>query len=117
MGRSNKAARQRNSRLNRRERGASRPPSVRDTLIPRVDVSQLVMPDGRCTRNPRRPKDIFLTEEKARRALVQAQQTRARMGSGHMEKRYYRCEASEGGCGGHHLTSRDEYDPNLRRTP
>lgn len=117
MGRSNQAARQRNSRgrLNRREKGASRLPSTRDTHIPRVDLSQLVMPDGRCMRNPRRPKDIFMSEENAERALRQAQQTRLRMGATHMEKRYYLCKTSEGGCGGHHLTSREEYDPAWKR--
>lgn len=110
MGRSNNAARQRNAkgRMNRREKGASRPPSVKG-IPPRIELSDLVMPDGRCSRNPRRPKDIFMTEEKAKRALEQAQRTRIRMGSGHMEKRYYLCKVDEGGCGGHHLTSREEY--------
>ena len=117
MGRSNAAARQRNARgrLNRRQKGEARLPDAR-TKAPRVELRDLVMPDGRCMRNPRRPKDIFLTEEKAQRALEQAQRTRIRMGSGHMEKRFYRCEVADGGCGGHHLTSRESYDPAWKRT-
>jgi hypothetical protein len=117
MGRSNAAARQRNSRgrLNRRAKGEPRIPDNR-SRIARTSLDDLVMPDGRCTRNPRRPKDIFFTEEKAQRALEQAQRTRIRMGSGHMEKRFYRCEVADGGCGGHHLTSREAYDPAWKRT-
>lgn len=117
MGRKNNAARQRNAkgRLNRREKGAARRPSEHAKVPPRIPVNELVMPDGRCTRNPRRPKDIFRTEEKAQRALEQAQRTRARMGSGHVEKRYYECEVAEGGCGGYHLTSREAYDPAWKR--
>ena len=119
MGRSNKAARQRNARgrLNRRVKGEGRPWTPPTNVAPRVELKDLVMPDGRCTRNPRRPKDIFYTPEKAQKALEQAQRTRIRMGSGHMEKRFYLCEESEGGCGGHHLTSREAYDPAWKRGP
>lgn len=76
---------------------------------PRIPVEDLVMPDGQCGfQSKRRPKARFATEEKAAKALLQAQQQRARVGSGHVEKRYYACP--EGGCGGFHLTSRTEYE-------
>lgn len=109
MARSNKAARQRNARgrLNRREQGSSRAPGNRS--IQRLDVSDMVIPDGSCLRNPARPKAKFDTEEKASIALEQAQRMRARMGSGHVEKRYYKCP-DDRGCGGFHLTSRETYD-------
>lgn len=113
MGRSNQSARQRNRRLNRRVKGESRR-SLTPT-IPRVDASALIIPDGSCVRNPRRTKAKFNTEEKAAAALRQAQQQRIRRGSGHMECRYYHCPESEGGCGGYHLTSREEYDPAWKR--
>lgn len=116
MGRSNNAARQRNSRgrLNRRDKGEARLDN-RNMAVRRIPVEKLVMPDGRCMRNPRRPKDIFKTAEKAQAALEQAQLIRARTGSGHVEKRFYLCEVAEGGCGGHHLTSRESYDPAWKR--
>ena len=128
MGRSNKAARQRNARgrLDRRPKGERRTieaPATR--LPPRTPVDQLVMPDGRCTRNPRKPKDMYLTTEKAQKALDQAQVQRARMHSGHVETRFYHCwdrigtnpdgTAKMVGCKGYHLTSRTEYDPNRRK--
>ena len=113
MPRSNKAARSKNRRLDRRPKGERRQQSTQRP--PRVDLTDLVMPDGRCMRNPRRPKDIFYSVEKAQKALEQAQRTRIRMGSGHMEKRFYLCKESEGGCGGHHLTSRESYDPTWKR--
>lgn len=110
MGRSNAAARKRNNRMNRRVKGESRQ-SVAIRTIPRVEAESLIIPDGQCRRNPRFPKAIFRTEEKAAKALRQAQQMRARSGSAHVEKRYYACLESEGGCGGFHLTSRDTYTP------
>lgn len=114
MGRSNKAARAKNNRMNRRPKGEPRGLPPRPN-IPRIPVSDLILPDGRCTRNPRRPKDMFATREKAQKALDQAQHARARMGSGHVERRFYLCEKSEGGCGGYHLTSRESYDNTWKR--
>lgn len=118
MARSNKAARQRNAkgRLNRREKGASRSGPPTASGIQRISAEELVIPDGSCLRNPARPKARFATEAKARLALDQAQRQRARMGSGHMEKRYYACPEDRG-CGGFHLTSRETYDDAWKRTP
>ena len=74
----------------------------------------MVLPDGRCNfMNPARPKARFATKEKADKALVQAQKKRQFSGSGHVEKRVYRCP--EGGCEGWHLTSREVFDENLRK--
>lgn len=115
MGRSNKAARQRNHRLNRRAKGESRP-IVRDQSTPRIPVDELVIPDGMCMANPRKPKAFFSTETKARKALEQAQRVRARMGSGHVEKRYYKCDHPVRNCGGYHLTSRESYDAAWKRS-
>lgn len=116
MGRSNRAARQRNAkgRLNRRVKGEARGDRQVRT-IPRVAADELIIPDGHCTRNPMRTKARFDTEDKAAAALRQAQQMRKRSGSGHMERRYYLCEESEGGCGGYHLTSRETYDNAWKR--
>lgn len=109
MGRKNNAARRRNvkGRMDRRERGESRPKVA--LQIPRVELEDLVLPDGQCF-FPRRqkPKARFATQEKAAKALKQAQQQRARNGSTHVEKRFYACP--EGGCGGYHLSSREEFD-------
>ena len=77
---------------------------------PRERLDRLVMPDGQCTSFGRRPKARFGTEEKAAEALASAQRRHKRVGSGHVEKRYYACP--EGGCGGYHLTSRESYDGN-----
>ena len=114
MPRRNGSARQRNikGRRDRRERGVPRPKKVQQ---PRVQLDDLVLPDGQCTFQGRRPKARFATVSKARKALAQAQQQRARVGSAHVEKRFYACP--EGGCGGFHLTSREEYDEEamLRR--
>lgn len=123
MGRSNNSARQRNSkgRLNRRQQGEARRPA--DRAVPRVAIDQMVMPDGTCLRNSQRPKAKFDTAQKAQKALEQAQRQRARAGSGHVEKRFYLCRDVVGmnddgtprivGCGGYHLTSREEYDPSI----
>lgn len=116
MGRSNRAARTRNAkgRLNRREKGAPRRERGNMT-IQRVEAEDLIVPDGMCLRNPRKPKAKFDTEAKAGAALRQAQRMRARQGSAHVEKRYYPCPEAEGGCGGYHLTSRESYDPAWKR--
>lgn len=113
MPRSNNNVRRKNAkgRLSRREKGASRPP-VRQQ--PRVRVEEMVLPDGQCTfQSANRPKARFDSKEKAEVALRQAQRQRARTGSGHVEKRTYRCP--EGGCGGWHLTSRDAWDEKVYR--
>ena len=117
MGRSNNAARSRNAkgRLNRREKGSSRREAPGNRTVPRVDADALIIPDGSCLWNPAKPKAKFDTKEKAAAALRQAQVTRTRMGTGHVEKRYYKCLADEGGCGGCHLTSRESYDPLWKR--
>lgn len=72
-------------------------------------TENLVVPDGQCSFKTRRPKARFGTEEKAKQALAQAQRKREAIGSGNVERRYYACP--EGGCGGYHLTSREEYRP------
>ncbi len=69
------------------------------------------MPDGQCSFQGK-PKARFATKEKAAAALKQAQQQRARVGSTHVEKRYFACP--EGGCGGFHLTSRESFDDSIR---
>ena len=98
----------------RRNRNAHRTVKARgddrekDPSQPRVKVEDLILPDGQCTFQGRRPKARFGTKEKADRALAQAQKQRARVGSGHVEKRVYKCP--EGGCGGYHLTSREVYE-------
>lgn len=109
MGRKNGNVQRKNRRLDRRDRGAIRPPRAD---IQRISLTDLVLPDRQCLfQNPRRPKASFATQEKAERALIQAQQERARRGSAHVEKRVYRCP--EGGCGGWHLTSRESFDEGL----
>lgn len=111
VGRKNNSVRRSNSAgRRRREKGESNVPRV--PAIARVDVEDLVLPDGQCRfQSPRRPKARFATEEKAAKALKQAQLQRTRLGNGHVEKRYYRCP--EGGCGGFHLTSREQFDERI----
>ena len=113
MPRKNDRVRRSNARgrLNRRVKGEPRIPQ-KNHDIPRIDVSEMVMPDGSCTfQSPRKPKARFATKEKAAAALKQAQQQRARLGQTHVEKRFYRCP--EGGCGGFHLTSREAFDMDI----
>lgn len=113
MGRKNSKVRRANDR-GRLARQAAEAVGGRGALLPRTKVEDLVLPDGQCSfQSPRFPKARFATEAKAAKALAQAQATRARRGSTHVEKRYYACP--EGGCGGYHLTSRDEFDENLWR--
>jgi hypothetical protein len=76
--------------------------------LPRVKIEDLVLPDGQCKHFTKRPKARFATKDKAEKALHQAQQQRARIGSGHVEKRTYKCP--DGGCSGWHLTSRETFD-------
>lgn len=111
MGRKNGNVQRKNRRLNRRERGAARSPRPE---IERIRLGDLVVPDGQCLfQTPRRPKASFATQEKAEKALAQAQAQRARIGSAHVEKRIYPCP--EGGCGGWHLTSRETFDERIWR--
>lgn len=100
-------------RLARRQRG-ERPTKVRGPVsVPgQAPLEKMVLPDGQCTAFSPRPKARFATEEKAAQALRQAQKVRARTGSTHVEKRYYRCP--KGGCGGFHLTSREVFDESIR---
>lgn len=110
MGRKNNKVRSRNikGRMDRRQRGIPRPKMSHQ---PRVELEDLVLPDRQCYFPRRRkPKAGFADKAKAEKALKQAKQQRARSGSTHVEKRVYRCP--EGGCGGWHLTSREEFDSN-----
>ena len=109
MGRKNSKVRRANDRgrLSRRGRDESRQVRVPNS---RIDIEKMVLPEGKCFFQSRRGKAIFRTEEKAATALRQAQAQRRFSGSGHVEKRYYRCP--EGGCGGYHLTSREAFDEN-----
>lgn len=75
-------------------------------------VESLVMPDGQCVDHGPKRKAWFATEEKAAKALRQAQKKRAAQGSGHVEKRYYPCPTKGSGF---HLTSRDEFDESISR--
>lgn len=116
MGRKNSRVRRANDRgrLARKQREElGRPKGYQ----PRPDniLDAIIIPDGRCNfGNVRKPKARFATEEKAAKALDAAQKKRKRMGHTHVETRYYACP--EGGCGGFHLSSSEEYDPEMRRT-
>jgi hypothetical protein len=115
MGRRNRNVRRSNDkgRLARRERGQR--PTRADLNIPRVSIEEMVIPTGKCFFRNRKGKAIFKSKQDAETALEQAQRNRARQGTGHVEKRYYSCP--EGGCGGYHLSSREEYDPIKRTRP
>lgn len=115
MGRSNKAVVRKNNSMRRR-----RPRGDEDYVIPkfdktvqRVELRDLVIPDGKCYRNPRRPKDVFIQKANAEKALEQAQRQRRRMGSAYVEKRFYECNF--GGVAHYHLTSRETFDENRGR--
>ena len=75
---------------------------------PESDLSKLVLPTGKCYFRSRHGKLIFKTAQQAQSALNQAASKRRYQANGHVEKRFYPCP--EGGCGGFHLTSRDEYE-------
>lgn len=101
-------------RLARRSRG-EHIPRQQVKQQPRVPVEDLILPDGKCDlMSKRRPKARFGSKEKANAALRQAQQQRARTGTGHVEKRVYECP--EGGCGGWHLSSREAFDDDIRKS-
>jgi len=105
-----------NSNAGRRKQRGRYPqeklPAVKAREVPRIPIEEMVLPDGQCRfQTPRRPKARFATQGKAERALRQAQQQRIRTGSAYMEKRVYPCP--EGGCGGWHLSSREEFDERV----
>ena len=102
MGRKNSKVRSRRTRREYRGEQVRNP----DYNIPRVQPTDMVIPDGKCPGRARKPR--FATEEKAKAALKQAQLNRARIGSTWVEKRYYPCPVT--GCNGFHLSSRDEFD-------
>lgn len=105
MGRKNSRVKRANDRGRRARQAEALMPKVRENA--RVRPEDLVLPDGKCYSTSRRGKARFDTKEKADKALRQAQRQRARMGSGHVEKRVYPCP--DGGCGGFHLSSRETY--------
>lgn len=107
MPRKNKNVRRSKDR-GRRALQAARERGIQTRPDSQVNVEKMVLPEGKCFFQSRRGKAIFRTKEKAARALRQAQAQRRFSGTGHVEKRYYRCP--EGGCGGYHLTSREEYE-------
>lgn len=112
MGRKNRNVRRSTSASRRMAERGDRPSrsSHGDHAIPRTPVEQMVMPDGICRRNSRKPKARFNTPEKAQKALEQAQRERSRTGSGHVEKRFYKCSA----CDGYHLTSLEAFEERGR---
>ena len=74
-----------------------------------VPLTQMVLPSGTCPSRKLR----FATEADAIKALAQAQQRRAYLRSGAVEQRYYGgpTDPCRRGCGGYHLTSRQEWTP------
>lgn len=94
----------------RRPQAKRRPDGTRGGRIagwtPPPAIEALIIPRGKCFFRSRKGKMIF-TQEEAARALRQAQQGRRSTGSAYAEKRAYACPA--GGCGGWHLTSRENY--------
>lgn len=114
MARKNNAVRRNNSkgRMDRRGKGEIRLPKPKAQTWDRLE--DIVIPTGKCSfQTPRRPKARFATEADARKALQHAQRNRERTGTGHVEKRFYKCP--EGGCGGFHLSSREAFDDNIRK--
>jgi hypothetical protein len=113
MGRKNGNVRRSNDkgRLARRQRGERPGPKGIGAIPHGVELDKMVLPDGQCMFRTTRPKARFATEEKAAEALRQAQKLRAQRGSTHVEKRYYACP--QGGCGGFHLTSREQFDERV----
>ena len=72
MGRSNAAARKKSVRLNRREKGSSKRMATPHIPAP-PGLEAVIVPDGKCFRNHRKPKLIWATEAKAAKALRSAQ--------------------------------------------
>ena len=104
-----------NSRVGRsNDRGRRNRDKLQNLGVPRggrvvTPIEDMVLPDGRCDFVSRRkPKVRFATKDKAERALRQAQLKRANTGNPRVEKRIYPCP--EGGCGGWHLSAREEFD-------
>lgn len=102
MGRKNSKVRSRRTRREFRGEKVLTP----DHRIPRVSTDRMVIPDGKCPGRVGKPR--FATEEKALKALSQAQTNRARIGSRWVEKRVYECPVT--GCNGWHLSSREAFD-------
>lgn len=105
MGRKNNRVGTRNTSRAAKKELADIPKMTRSMY--KMPTANLVVPDGQCNFKSKRPKARFATETKAKKALEQAQRKREAIGSGNIEKRYYACP--KGGCGGYHLTSREEY--------
>lgn len=85
-------------------------PIPRGIRQPAVPIEKMTIPRGRCWHRSRKGKLIFKDEGEAKRALKQAQEKRKHQANGHVEVRYYQCaKKTEGGCGGWHLTSREEF--------
>lgn len=97
----------RNNRNTRPQARRKADGSTGRVTAPPPPVESMVIPHGKCYFHNRRGKYVFVTEDEAKRALAQAQHARRRKGTGHKESRYYPCPP--GGCGGFHLTSREEY--------
>lgn len=108
MARKNSRVRRSNDRgrLARRQPGDPGVPKAPQQA--RIRVEDIVMPEGQCRFGTAKPKARFGTRAGADKALAQAQQQRARIGSTHVEKRVYHCP--DGGCEGWHLTSREAFD-------
>lgn len=111
MGRKNGNVRRSNDRGRRaRQAAADLPKRPAPQWSPPVET--LVLPDGQCTDHGPHRKAWFATEEKAAKALRQAQKKRASQGSGHVEKRYYPCPTKGSGF---HLTSRETFDEGISK--
>jgi hypothetical protein len=74
-------------------------------------IEKIAVPRGRCHFRSAKGKLRFLTEQDAQTALDQARATRARQHNSTAEKRFYRCELADGGCGDFHLTSLESWTP------
>jgi hypothetical protein len=85
------------------------PRALRGVSAKPVPIDKMVLPKGRCFFRSKKGKLIFSTKADAEKALVQAKANRKRQtANGHVECRFYECP--EGGCGGFHLTSREQYE-------
>lgn len=95
--------------------GQSLPRALREAAgpLPTQPIEKMVLPTGRCHFRSRYGKLIFKTEKLAQAALEQAKTKRKYQANGHVESRYYACPP--GGCGGFHLTSRDNYEERPQR--
>lgn len=76
------------------------------TTPPPPPIEEMIVPRGRCFLQSRKGLLRF-SEAEAARALLQAQQSRARRHSGYVEDHAFPCPA--GGCGDWHLSARTQY--------